>query len=150
MRKAVADSGEAQRLIRTIPRKGLRFGGIVEEEQNPAARLEALTEPDGISASGVVRDEIHDTLLYPSEDTGEQSVKNVARPLAVHAFDPEDVADLPPADMPIAIPRRRRRAVAAIVAAAAFGPSGSIATRAICSLFKPRSRAASRSRSTSS
>jgi DNA-binding winged helix-turn-helix (wHTH) protein len=119
VRKAVGDSGEAQRLIRTVPRKGLRFVGVVQEEQKAAARLEALTEADGISASGVVRDEIRDTLLYPSEDAGEQSVKNIARPVAVHAFDPKIVADLAPAGMPIAMPRRRRRAVAAIVAAAA-------------------------------
>jgi adenylate cyclase len=119
VRKAVGDSGEAQRLIRTVPRKGLRFVGVVQEGQKAAARPEALTEPDGISASRVVRDEIRDTLLYPSEDTGEQSVKNVARPVAVHALDPKGIADLPPAGMPIAMPRRRRRAVAAIVAAAA-------------------------------
>jgi adenylate cyclase len=119
VRKAVGDSGEAQRLIRTIPRKGLRFVGAVQEEQKAAARLEELTEPDGISASGVVRDEIRDTLVYPSEDTGEQSVKKVARPVAIHALDPKSVADLPRAGMPIAMPHRRRRAVAAIAAAAA-------------------------------
>jgi adenylate cyclase len=119
VRKAVGDSGEAQRLIRTIPRKGLRFVGAVQDEQKPAARLEALTEPDRISPSGVVCDEISNTLLYSSENTGGQSIKNIARPVAVHALDPEGVADLPPTGMPIAIPRRRRRAVAAIVVAAA-------------------------------
>ncbi|WP_257167401.1 winged helix-turn-helix domain-containing protein [Bradyrhizobium sp. SRS-191] len=35
-RSAIGDSGEAQRLIRTIPRKGLRFVGVVREE--PDAR----------------------------------------------------------------------------------------------------------------
>jgi DNA-binding winged helix-turn-helix (wHTH) protein len=119
VRKAVGDSGEAQRLIRTMPRKGLRFVGAVQEEQKPAARLEALTEPDRISASGAGCDEISDSLLYSSENTGERRVKNVARPVAVHALDPEGVADLPPAGVPIPIPRHRRRAVAAIVAAAA-------------------------------
>jgi DNA-binding winged helix-turn-helix (wHTH) protein len=119
VRKAVGDSGEAQRLIRTVPRKGLRFVGAVEEEQNPLARSEALTAPDGGRASGVVCDEVRDTLLYSSENTGERRVKNIARPVAVHALDPEGVADLPPADMPITIPRRQRRALAAIVAAAA-------------------------------
>ena len=31
-RKAVGDSGEAQRLIRTVPRKGIRFVGEVADE----------------------------------------------------------------------------------------------------------------------
>ena len=36
MRKAVGDSGEEQKLIRTVARKGLRFVGKVREEQSPA------------------------------------------------------------------------------------------------------------------
>jgi TolB-like protein len=49
-RKAVGDSGLEQRLIRTIPRKGLRFVGDVRTEQNAAVRAEpestALPLPD--------------------------------------------------------------------------------------------------------
>ena len=37
-RKAVGDSGDEQRLIRTIARKGLRFVGDVRIEQHAAAR----------------------------------------------------------------------------------------------------------------
>src|SRR5258708_32264405 len=33
-RNAIGDSGKAQRLIRTIPRKGLRFIGAVDERKN--------------------------------------------------------------------------------------------------------------------
>ena len=40
VRKAVGDSGEAQRLIRTVPRKGIRFVGAVREEHKPAAPTE--------------------------------------------------------------------------------------------------------------
>src|SRR5215471_17304083 len=36
-RTAIGDSGEAQRLIKTLPRKGIRFVGIVKEEAKPAA-----------------------------------------------------------------------------------------------------------------
>src|SRR5262245_38231609 len=32
-RTAIGDSGEAQRLIKTLPRKGLRFVGLVREEE---------------------------------------------------------------------------------------------------------------------
>jgi adenylate cyclase len=35
-RSAVGDDGEAQRLIRTFPRKGLRFVGAVREDQTPS------------------------------------------------------------------------------------------------------------------
>jgi DNA-binding winged helix-turn-helix (wHTH) protein len=31
-RKAIGDSGKAQRLIRTVPRKGIRFIGVVQED----------------------------------------------------------------------------------------------------------------------
>ena len=36
-RAAIGDSGEEQRLIRTLPRKGFRFVGAVREEEGPAA-----------------------------------------------------------------------------------------------------------------
>lgn len=39
-RSAVGDSGEEQRLIRTLPRKGFRFVGAVREAQEPAATEE--------------------------------------------------------------------------------------------------------------
>jgi TolB-like protein/DNA-binding winged helix-turn-helix (wHTH) protein len=35
VRRAIADSGDAQRLIRTVPRKGFRFIGVVEEHVAP-------------------------------------------------------------------------------------------------------------------
>jgi TolB-like protein len=43
-RKAIGDSGERQRLIRTLPRKGLRFVGTVREEG--AQEAAALPLPD--------------------------------------------------------------------------------------------------------
>src|ERR1700738_4628381 len=39
-RKAVGDSGELQKLIRTIPRKGLRFIGAVNEQPDNIQPLE--------------------------------------------------------------------------------------------------------------
>ncbi len=36
-RTAIGDNGDSQRLIRTLPRRGLRFVGTVLEEQNSAA-----------------------------------------------------------------------------------------------------------------
>jgi DNA-binding winged helix-turn-helix (wHTH) protein len=40
-RKAIGDSGAAQQLIRTVPRKGIRFVGVVHEEQEPSEPIEA-------------------------------------------------------------------------------------------------------------
>lgn len=50
-RSAIGDSGDEQRLIRTLPRKGVRFVGQVREAQGPAGNLEgepkrALPLPD--------------------------------------------------------------------------------------------------------
>ena len=41
VRKAVNDSGAEQRVIRTVPRRGVRFIGEVSEEGSPAARADA-------------------------------------------------------------------------------------------------------------
>jgi TolB-like protein len=43
-RKAIGDSGEAQRLIRTVPRKGIRFVGAVRESQKLTAMVDTPSE----------------------------------------------------------------------------------------------------------
>jgi adenylate cyclase len=40
-RRAIGDSGEEQRLIKTLPRKGCRFVGAVREEQAPVTEVSA-------------------------------------------------------------------------------------------------------------
>ena len=62
---------------------------------NIAARLEALAEPGGICISRMVRDQIRDKLPYPFEDMGEQSVKNIARPVRAYAMSAAAVAATP-------------------------------------------------------
>ena len=44
-RSAIGDDGEAQRLIKTLPRKGLRFVGAVREERQPSGVAEADAKP---------------------------------------------------------------------------------------------------------
>jgi adenylate cyclase len=51
---------------------------------NVAARLEALADPGGIMVSRVVHDQVQDKLGFEFDDMGEQSVKNIARPVGVH------------------------------------------------------------------
>jgi len=62
---------------------------------NVAARLEGLAEPGGICISRVVYEQIRDKLAYPFEDGGQQSVKNIARPVRVYAMRPQAIAGLP-------------------------------------------------------
>src|SRR5260221_3523993 len=79
-------------------------GDIFGDGVNVAARLEASAEPGGICISRTVRDHIRDKLAYRFDDMGEQSVKNIARPVRVFALRPEAVADLPASSMPPAAP----------------------------------------------
>jgi adenylate cyclase len=88
-------------------RIGVNLGDVIAEDNdifgdgvNVAARLEALAEPGGICISRTVRDQIRDKLPYSFEDRGEQSVKNIARPVRVYALRPEAVAELPVSDAP--------------------------------------------------
>jgi adenylate cyclase len=83
-------------------RIGINLGDVIVEDDdifgdgvNVAARLEALAEPGGICISRTVRDHVRDKLPYAFEDLGEQSVKNIARPVRVFALRPEAIADLP-------------------------------------------------------
>jgi adenylate cyclase len=67
-------------------------GDIYGDGVNIAVRLEGLAEPGSICVSGTVRDHIGDRLPYAFEDMGEQSVKNIARPVRVYAVRPEGLA----------------------------------------------------------
>jgi adenylate cyclase len=72
-------------------RIGINLGDVIVEENdifgdgvNVAARLEMLAEPGGICVSGAVRDQVGDRLnAIQFEDLGEQSVKNISRPIRV-------------------------------------------------------------------
>ena len=107
-------------------RIGVNLGDVIAEGEdifgdgvNVAARLEALAEPGGICVSGTVRDQIRDKLPYAFEDMGEQSVKNIARPVRVYALRPEAVADLPARSVQLRASRRRPHFLVAMAAAAA-------------------------------
>ena len=106
-------------------RIGINLGDVIAEGEdifgdgvNVAARLEALAEPGGICVSRVVRDQVRDRLDYAFEDLGEQSVKNIARPVRVYALRPEAVADLPASILPPKRPRRGRSTNVVIAAVA--------------------------------
>jgi adenylate cyclase len=71
-------------------RIGLNLGDVVVEGErlygdgvNIAARLESLAEPGGICISGTAYDQVETKLSLTYEYLGEQTVKNIARPVRV-------------------------------------------------------------------
>ena len=82
-------------------RIGINVGDIIIDGNdiygdgvNVAARLEALADPGGIMVSRVVHDQVRDKLSFGFEDMGEQSVKNIARPIGVHRVSLAETAPL--------------------------------------------------------
>ena len=85
-----ADTPEDERISF---RMGVNLGDVIVEPEdifgdgvNIAARLEALAEPGDVCVSGVVRDQVRDKLPYSFEDMGQQSLKNIARPVRVYSI----------------------------------------------------------------
>jgi adenylate cyclase len=105
-------------------RIGINLGDVIVDGDdiygdgvNIAARLETLAAPGGICISLTVRDHIGDRLPYRFEDMGEQSVKNIARPVHAYAINAAAVASLPPvaateeASKPVAQPAAPRLSI---------------------------------------
>ncbi|MGE4014336.1 MAG: adenylate/guanylate cyclase domain-containing protein, partial [Alphaproteobacteria bacterium] len=72
-------------------RIGINVGDIISDANdiygdgvNVAARLEALANPGGIFVSRNVYDQVRDKLSFGFEDLGEQTVKNIPRPIGIH------------------------------------------------------------------
>ncbi len=120
---------------RIIFRIGINVGDIIIDGDdifgdgvNVAARLEALCEPGGLCISHTANDQVRDKLALSFADLGEQTVKNIARPVGVFGLAVKDIAALPEEELPpvpetaksaVAIaPNPRRRAV--LFAAAAI------------------------------
>jgi adenylate cyclase len=81
-------------------RIGVNLGDVIHEEEriygdgvNVAARLESLADPGGICVSGTVFDQIESKLPLGYEYLGEQSVKNIPKPVRIYKalMDPEAV-----------------------------------------------------------
>ena len=81
---------------RIVLRIGINLGDVIEEGGdiygegvNIAARLESLAEPGGICISAKVHDEVRGKLPATFEDMGEQTVKNISRPVRAYRFRPD-------------------------------------------------------------
>src|SRR4029077_5274745 len=92
MQTALAESNAPLPQDRRIEfRIGVHQGDIVVEDGdifgdgvNVAARLEGLAEPGGICVSARVQEDAAGRLDLAFEDIGEQSLKNIARPVRVY------------------------------------------------------------------
>ena len=75
-------------------RIGIHLGDVVEEADgdlmgdgvNIAARIEAIADPGGISLSHAAYEQVRDKVAQNFVDRGEQSLKNIARPIRVYAL----------------------------------------------------------------
>ncbi|MFL6791011.1 MAG: adenylate/guanylate cyclase domain-containing protein, partial [Bradyrhizobium sp.] len=70
---------------------------------NIAARLEALAEPGGICISQTVLNHARDKVSFEVEDAGEQTLKNIARPVHVYHIitDPRRRSVTPKPEVPV-------------------------------------------------
>ncbi|MBD9638749.1 tetratricopeptide repeat protein [Ensifer sp. ENS07] len=102
---AVACAADIQRRMRErnvdVPddrriefRIGIHLGDIIFEDNdiygdgvNIAARIESIAQPGGIAVSGSVRDNVGNRLDLAFEDRGEQTLKNIDRPVRVYNVD---------------------------------------------------------------
>jgi adenylate cyclase len=107
-------------------RMGINVGDIISDANdiygdgvNVAARLEGLAKPGGILVSRNVFDQVRDKLSFAFEDLGEQTVKNIARPIGIHRVELDAVGativDRPASAMPAAdFPGSSRPALAVL------------------------------------
>jgi adenylate cyclase len=105
-RAMLARNAELPEDRRLLFRTGINLGDVIVEGKdiygdgvNVAARLEALAEPGGICISGTVHEQVRDKLPFAFTDRGEQTVKNIARPVHVYALGADAMAALTQASM---------------------------------------------------
>jgi adenylate cyclase len=86
-------------------------GRIYGDDVNIAARIQSLAEAGGICVSGLVHDQVGGKVVFGFECLGEQSVKNIARPVMVYRMNlaplasatsepPAQPVPTPPPDLP--------------------------------------------------
>jgi TolB-like protein/class 3 adenylate cyclase len=86
-----ARNAELPKDLRMEFRIGVNLGDVIEEEEriygdgvNIAARLEALADPGGVCISKTAFDQIETKLPLGYENLGEQTVKNIAKPVGAY------------------------------------------------------------------
>jgi adenylate cyclase len=115
-------------------RIGINVGDVIIEGEdvfgdgvNIAARLEQLAEPGGICISRAAYEQVRDKLAFKFQDCGQQTVKNIARPIRVYRLAAEGIAVAPlapAAGVADAHSPRPRLRIAAMAAAALIVAAG--------------------------
>ena len=100
-------------------RIGVNLGDVVVKNEdllgdgvNVAARLETMAEPGGICISSSVYDQITGKLDLGFQDIGDQSLKNISRPIHVYRVSGAGAPLRVPPATPSVSPAQRRRSVA--------------------------------------
>jgi TolB-like protein len=90
-----ARNADEPKATRIVFRVGINLGDIIIDGEdilgdgvNLAARLQEIAEPGGIAISRRVHEDVRDRLEAVFEDAGEQSLKNMARPVQVWRWSP--------------------------------------------------------------
>jgi TolB-like protein/class 3 adenylate cyclase len=93
IRDLTAGDAEERRLVFRV---GINIGDVIVEAHdifgdgvNIAARLEGIAEPGGIYISSSVYDQVRGKVGVEFVDLGEQSLKNIARPVRAYAVVPD-------------------------------------------------------------
>jgi adenylate cyclase len=74
-------------------------GDVFGDTVNVAARLQVLAEPGGVTISANTFEELRGRLSYPFEDSGEQKLKNIPRPVPMYSLSAAAIRRLPTAEL---------------------------------------------------
>jgi TolB-like protein/Flp pilus assembly protein TadD len=115
---------------RIVLRIGINIGDIIIDGDdifgdgvNIAARLEGISTPGGVCISDISYHQVRDKLPLAFVDLGEQSVKNIARPVRCYGMDEAAIVSAPALVVP-GSQRTPRRALLLAGAAVALGAAG--------------------------
>ena len=118
IRKRNAGAPQDQRIEFRI---GVNVGDVIVQGEdifgdgvNVAARLESIATPGGITISGPVRDHIGNRLDLAFEDMGEQTLKNIERPVRVYRVHLDTPAVAGTKDKKSASPEGEKPAIAVL------------------------------------
>ncbi len=115
-------------------RIGVNLGEVIVDRDdifgdgvNIAARLEGLAEPGGVCVSGAVFDAVGHKLPLEFRFLGEQTVKNIAKPVRAYHAQAKSGATLPaPVPAPPVVADSRRRILIAAVAVTVLLAAGAL------------------------
>jgi adenylate cyclase len=99
-------------------RVGIHLGDVVVEGDdllgdgvNVAARLEGVAEPGGVCISEDAHRQVRDRMLSKFADSGEQHLKNIARPVRVYRLTADDAPSTPTSRATLPLPDKPSIAV---------------------------------------